>query len=133
MVPVSSAEVTAITGCRACGAAPLLPVLSLGLTPLANALIRPDAPDRPDPRYPLDVVRCPACSLVQLSITVAPELLFRDYVYLSSISDAFLAHARVIAERILGIRRWDSASLVVEIASNDGYLLQHYRAHGIPV
>jgi SAM-dependent methyltransferase len=132
-MPPSASEITAMTACRACASAPLMPVLSLGISPLANALTRPDAIGRPEPRYPLDVVRCPSCSLVQLSISVAPELLFREYLYLSSVSDAFLAHARAIVERILGMRKWDSSSLVVEIASNDGYLLQSYQAHGIPV
>src|SRR5436190_6633835 len=129
-MPPSPSEITAIAACRACGSAPLMPVLSLGLSPLANALTPPDAIGRPEPRYPLDVVRCPSCSLVQLSISVAPELLFRDYLYLSSVSDVFLAHARAIVERIVRMRNWDSSSLVVEIASNDGYLLQHHRAHG---
>jgi SAM-dependent methyltransferase len=131
--PVLSAQFTTVAGCRACGAAPLEPILSLGLSPLANALIHPQARERPEPRYPLDVLRCPACSLVQLSISVAPELLFREYVYLSSVSDAFVAHARAIAEHVINRRRLGTTSLVVEIASNDGYLLQHYRARGIPV
>jgi SAM-dependent methyltransferase len=131
--PVLSAQFTTVTGCRACGAAPLEPILSLGLSPLANALIHPQACERPEPRYPLDVLRCPACSLVQLSISVAPELLFREYVYLSSVSDAFVAHARALAEHVIKRRMLGTTSLVVEIASNDGYLLQHYRARGIPV
>jgi 2-polyprenyl-3-methyl-5-hydroxy-6-metoxy-1,4-benzoquinol methylase len=131
--PVLSAQFTTVTGCRACRAAPLEPILSLGLSPLANALIHPRARERPEPRYPLDVLRCPACSLVQLSISVAPELLFRDYVYLSSVSDAFVSHARTIAEHVMTRRTWTDGSLVVEIASNDGYLLQHYRARGIKV
>jgi SAM-dependent methyltransferase len=128
MVP----KITAVLACRACGAAPLAPVLSLGLSPLANALVRPDAREV-EPRYPLDVVRCPVCSLVQLSISVAPELLFRDYPYLSSVSDAFLAHTRALVERVVAMRKLDIGSLVVEVASNDGYLLQYYRARGVQV
>jgi SAM-dependent methyltransferase len=122
---------TTTTHCRACGAGSLTPILSLGSSPLANALRRPEQRAQPEPRYPLDLLRCPACSLVQLSISVAPELLFRDYVYLSSVSDAFVAHARAIVDRVVASRAWDAGSLAVEIASNDGYLLQHYRAHGI--
>jgi SAM-dependent methyltransferase len=133
MMPIVSAEVTAVVSCRACGATPLAPVLSLGPSPLANALERSSTLKPPQPRYPLDVVRCPACSLVQLSISIAPEILFGEYFYLSSISDAFLAHARALAARVVSARHWDAGSLVVEIASNDGYLLQHYRERGIPV
>ncbi len=132
-MPVLSAEATEITACRACGAAPLAAVLSLGSLPLANALERPNGRNPPQPRYPLEVLRCPACSLVQLSISIAPEILFREYVYLSSISEAFLSHARALVERVIKARSWDSSSLVVEVASNDGYLLQNYRSRGIPV
>ncbi len=129
---VSSDGTVSITACRACGAAPLATVLSLGASPLANALQSPNAID-PQRRYPLDVLRCPICSLVQLSISVKPELLFREYFYLSSISDAFLAHARALVGRVVDARRWDANSLVIEMASNDGYLLQYYRERGIPV
>ena len=110
-----------------------MPILTLGSSPLANALRRPEQREQPEARYPLEVLRCPACSLVQLSISVAPELLFRDYVYLSSVSEAFVAHARALVEQVVRSRRWVAESLAVEIASNDGYLLQHYRAHGIKV
>jgi SAM-dependent methyltransferase len=129
---MSPAEFTTATSCRSCATAPLLPVLSLGRSPLANALVQPKAREQPEQRFPLEVLRCPACSLVQLSISVAPELLFRDYVYLSSVSDAFVAHARGLVERVVKTRAWGHDALAVEIASNDGYLLQHYRAHGIP-
>jgi SAM-dependent methyltransferase len=121
------------SACRSCGAAPLSPVLSLGTSPLANALERPQTRGQTEARYPLDVLRCPCCSLVQLSISVAPELLFRDYVYLSSVSEAFVAHARTIVERVVQTRVLNNSALAVEIASNDGYLLQHYKAHGIKV
>jgi hypothetical protein len=128
-----AADFVTATACRSCGAPALEPILALGRSPLANALIRPEARTQPQPRYPLDVVRCPACSLVQLSTVIAPEILFRDYVYLSSVSDAFVAHARALVERVIERRHWDANSLAVEIASNDGYLLQHYRARGIKV
>jgi SAM-dependent methyltransferase len=108
-------------------------MLALGNSPLANALVRPEQRGEPEPCYPLDVLRCPTCSLVQLSISVAPEALFRDYVYLSSVSEAFVAHARSLVERVTVRRRWDSNSLAIEIASNDGYLLRHYSSHGVKV
>src|SRR3984957_15698230 len=101
---MSPAEFTTATSCRSCGTAPLLPVLSLGRSPLANALVHPKAREKPEQRFPLEVLRCPACSLVQLSISVAPELLFRAYVYLSSVSDAFVAHARGLVERVVKTR-----------------------------
>jgi hypothetical protein len=131
--PAASAQFTTVIGCRSCMASPLKPILSLGHLPLANALVRHQAGGESQPQYPLEVLRCPVCSLVQLSISVAPELLFRDYVYLSSVSEAFVTHARTIVERVVRKRTWDDASLAVEIASNDGYLLQNYRAHGIRV
>ena len=84
---------TTISVCRACGSPGLEPVLSLGEMPLANALV--DARTiRPEQRYPLDLVRCPTCRLVQITETVPPEVLFREYSYFSSFSDTFVAHAK---------------------------------------
>ena len=121
-----------VAACRACGAAPLATVVSLGSLPLANALQCSSARD-PVPRYPLDVLRCSNCGLVQLSISVRPELLFREYVYLSSISEAFLVHTRALVERVADARSWEANPLVIELASNDGYLLRYYFERGIPV
>ncbi len=119
--------------CRSCGHARLAPVLSLGRTPLANALLPPDRLDAPEPTWPLDLVFCPRCALVQITETVPPEVLFREYVYYSSWSDAFLAHARDLVEEMRTERSLGPSSLVMEIASNDGYLLRNYHRHGIPV
>jgi SAM-dependent methyltransferase len=119
--------------CRACGGTALEPVLSLGTTPLANALLNAGQLDDPEPRFPLDVVFCAACTLVQITETVPPELLFSEYVYFSSFSETALEHARQLADRIVRDRSLDSTSSVFEIASNDGYLLQHYAARGVPV
>jgi SAM-dependent methyltransferase len=119
--------------CRACGSATVDPVLSLGTTPLANALLDATQLDAPEPRFPLDVVFCTACTLVQITETVPPEFLFSEYVYFSSFSDTAVEHARQLTDRIVGDRGLDTSSTVLEIASNDGYLLQHYRARGIPV
>ena len=119
--------------CRACGHASLVPVLSLGATPLANALLRADQLNRPEPRFPLDAVFCPACALFQITETVPPETLFRTYVYLSSFSDAAVANARDIVWRTVVARGLGPGSLAVEIASNDGYLLSHYLTLGVPV
>jgi SAM-dependent methyltransferase len=119
--------------CRSCGGLKLTPVIDLGATPLANALIAPDASDGPEPRYPLRVVFCEDCSLVQITETVSPELLFSDYVYFSSVSETAVASARQLAERLVVERGLNADSLVMEAASNDGYLLRHYRDRGIAV
>jgi SAM-dependent methyltransferase len=121
------------TSCRACGQAGLQAVLSLGETPLANALPTADALGRPEARYPLDLAFCPKCSLVQITETVPPEELFRDYLYFSSFSDTMLAHARGLVARLVKERNLGSGSLAMEVASNDGYLLQYYKQLGVPV
>jgi len=122
---------TTRTTCRSCGGAALDPILSLGDTPLANALA--DDADAPDERFPLDLVVCRDCTLVQITGDVPPETLFRNYVYFTSFSDTALENARSIAERLIAERRLGADSLVIEIASNDGYLLQHYLARGVKV
>ena len=122
-----------ITACRACGAADLRPVLDLGRTPLANRLLDPARAADPEPTFPLELVFCPACSLLQITETVPPEVLFADYVYFSSFSDTMVAHAEALAGELLAARRLGPGSLVVEAASNDGYLLQHYLRAGVPV
>lgn len=119
--------------CRSCDTNALQPILSLGRTPLANALLGPDELDKPEPTYPLDLVFCPSCSLVQITETVPPEELFSDYPYFSSFADTAIASAWQLAERLASERHLGATSLVVEIASNDGYLLQRYRDLGIPV
>lgn len=119
--------------CRSCGHTPLAPVLDLGSTPLANALLSESQLGAAEPRYPLALVFCPACTLVQITETVPPDVLFRDYLYFSSFSDTMVAHARAIAQRLMRARHLGPGSLVMEVASNDGYLLQHYRDQGVPV
>jgi SAM-dependent methyltransferase len=124
---------TTIETCRACGAAPLSPVLSLGKTPLANSLRKPEDLGKPEATFPLDLVLCTACSLLQITETVAPEVLFAHYLYFSSFSDAMVRHAKAIAEKLVVEEKLGANSLACEIASNDGYLLQHYKANGVPV
>ncbi len=123
-----------ITGCRSCGSADLVEFLDLGETPLADALVGEEVLDEPENRYPLTVAFCPECTLVQILETVSPEELFgEDYPYFSSFSDALLEHSRGNVERLIESRRLGPDSLVVEIASNDGYLLQYFQKAGIPV
>lgn len=119
--------------CRSCGAGNLSPLLSLGRTPLANALMSKDDLQRPAPRYALDLALCTECSLVQILETVPPEELFCEYLYFSSFSDAFLKHARQVTKKLIAGRGLGHESLVVEIASNDGYLLQYFKENEIPV
>jgi hypothetical protein len=119
--------------CRSCGQDGLVDILSLGHTPLANALLTAEQLDQPQPTYPLDLVFCPHCTLVQITETVPPELLFREYLYFSSFADTALQNAQQIVERLIESRHLGSDSLAMEIASNDGYLLQFYQRHGIPV
>ena len=121
------------TACRSCGCIELQNVLSLGRTPLANALLTTHQLDEPEETYPLELVFCPRCSLVQITETVPPEKLFRDYVYFSSFSDTMLRHAADLSTSLIGSKHLDARSLVVEVASNDGYLLQYYKRAGVPV
>jgi SAM-dependent methyltransferase len=128
--PLSRTETT----CRSCGGPRLATFLDLGDTPLADRLVEPARAGEPEPRFPLRVAFCHDCAMVQVTETVAPEVLFADhYPYYSSFSPALLAHSRANvlarrAERPLG-----PDSLVVELASNDGYLLKNYVEQGVPV
>jgi hypothetical protein len=108
-------------------------VLSLGRTPLANALRTAEELDQPEATFPLALGFCTQCALVQITESVAPPELFRDYVYFSSFSDTMLRHASDLASRMVKERGLGHKSLVVEAASNDGYLLKNYKAAGVPV
>lgn len=119
--------------CRSCGQTNLQPILSFGYTPLANALLTFEQLSQPEPCFPLDLVFCPECTLVQITETVPAEQLFREYLYFSSFSETVLQNASEIAERMRRMRGLGAGSLVVEIASNDGYLLQNYKLFSIPV
>lgn len=122
-----------LAGCRSCGSTELEIVLSLGPTPLANALLTTEQLSRPEPHYPLELAFCHECTLVQLTETVPPAELFGEYLYFSSYSTTMLQHAQRLVEDVIPRRGLTKASLVIEIASNDGYLLQYYQRHGVPV
>jgi SAM-dependent methyltransferase len=130
---VRRAHSQTISCCRSCGCPNLIPFLSLGETPLANSLPTAEQLQQPEPHYPLEMALCPECTLVQITETVSPEALFRDYLYFSSFSDTLLGHAGELARRLIQQRQLDSSSLVAEIASNDGYLLRNFVQAGIPV
>lgn len=119
--------------CRSCGNSAVLPVLSLGHNPLANALLTSEELSLPEESYPLDLVFCPACTLLQITETIPPEKLFREYLYFSSFSETVLENAKAITDQIVKRCKLNKSSLVVEIASNDGYLLKNYKEKGIPV
>ena len=124
---------TTLSACRSCTSSRLTAILSLGDLPLANALLTEQKLSDVEPTYPLDLVFCRECTLVQITETVSREALFRDYLYFSSVSDTVLKNARDLVERIIRMRSLTEHSMVLEIASNDGYLLKNYREHSVPV
>lgn len=119
--------------CRSCGATLEHTFVNLGMSPLANSYIKPEQLNRMEPFYPLHVYVCAECVLVQLEQFSTPHDIFSDYAYFSSFSDSWLAHAKAYVDMIVDRFRLDRNSNVVEIASNDGYLLQNFVARGIPV
>ncbi len=119
--------------CRFCGAAVDLTVVDLGMSPLCQTIVRPDQLEQMEPFYPLHVRACERCWLVQLPQLVQPQELFTEYAYFSAYSSSWVEHARRYVDMIMRRLGLGSDSLVVEVASNDGYLLQHFLAHGVPV
>jgi hypothetical protein len=121
------------TQCRSCGTE-LEVFLELGELPLPDALLSAADLDGPEARYQLDVGFCPGCSLVQILQEVSPEALFvENNLYFSSFSEGLLRHCRAHALNLMESRQLDAESLVVEVASNDGYMLKNFVEHGIPV
>lgn len=120
--------------CRLCRERGLRLVLSFGVTPLADRLLTRAQLEEPEIFEPLDLVFCRSCSLVQITVSVDPEVLFcQDYPYFSSVSKALLEHSRLNAEELMEDRQLGAESLVVELASNDGYLLKNFALRNIPV
>jgi SAM-dependent methyltransferase len=130
---VGRLEARAEAVCRGCALPGIEPVLDLGHTPLANALLRAEDLGRPEPCYPLEVGLCEGCGLLQLTFSVPPDELFTEYAYFSSYAPTVVANAADISRRLIVERGLDRTSLAVEIASNDGYLLQNYVEAGVPV
>ena len=119
--------------CRICQSRRVTEVLDLGNLPLANRLLSDEQLQEVEPRWPLGLVRCLDCGLTQITETVDPEILFGHYAYFSSFSDTMVNHAKKLAGQIVEAERLDADSLVVEIASNDGYLLQWYKEQGVQI
>ena len=128
-----SSPVTPLSfACRSCGSTHGELVLDLGLQPLANNLLRPEDLGKPEPKFPLRVAVCRQCWLLQITDLVPPTQLFSEYLYFSSFSDALLQHSRAAVEQHIREFQLGPQSHVVEIASNDGYLLQNFTAAKIP-
>jgi 2-polyprenyl-3-methyl-5-hydroxy-6-metoxy-1,4-benzoquinol methylase len=119
--------------CRFCGVALRATMVDLGMSPLANAYLTAEQLHQMEPFYPLRVYVCEHCWLVQLESFTAPESIFSDYAYFSSYSDSWLQHAQAYVAMATERFSLNAMSQVVEIASNDGYLLQYFVARGIPV
>ncbi len=113
--------------CRICKGDNLIPYLDLGVTPLANGLIKSENIDKNELKFPLVVCYCKDCSLSQLNVVVNPEILFSNYFYMSSISNTFKTHCNSIALDLVETLKLDQDDLVVDIASNDGCLLQEFK------
>ena len=120
--------------CLSCGNSDLDLIISFGYTPLADNLLTKDQLELPEYTAPLDLAFCPQCSLVQITEKVPPEILFcQDYPYFSSVSPSLLKHFGDSAKNLIKTRNLNSDSLVIEAASNDGYMLKNFVEQGIPV
>ena len=120
-------------GCLFCGAPLKHPFLDLGMHPLCESYVSEEQLDNMEPFFPLTVYVCAACFLVQLHEYVRPAEIFAEYAYFSSYADSWVQHARLYTDMIVERLRLNQRSLVVELGSNDGYLLQHFVAKRIPV
>ncbi len=122
-----------IKQCRICDCSKLESVLDLGQTALANRFLTAAQLDEPEPKYPLRLVLCPGCGLVQIDENVPREMLFSDYIYLSGTSASVHRHAAWLAETLGRRYRLDPSDLVVEAASNDGTVLRCFQSAGMRV
>ena len=119
--------------CRSCGAALTETFADLGSSPLANSFLTRAQLDDAEPFYPLRVLVCDRCFLVQSPPVVTPDEIFGDYAYFSSFSDSFVEHGREYADKMIDQLKLGASSKVVEVASNDGYLLKSFARRGIPL
>jgi 2-polyprenyl-3-methyl-5-hydroxy-6-metoxy-1,4-benzoquinol methylase len=122
-----------MSSCRLCASPLTCTFADLGMSPLANSYIKAEKAKAMEPFYPLHVYVCEQCLLVQLEEFESPQHIFSDYAYFSSFSDAWLKHAKQYTEAMIERFGFNAQSQVVEIASNDGYLLQYFRDRGVPV
>jgi len=124
---------TARRGCLSCGTALRHTFVDLGMSPLCESYLSTEQLNQMEPFYPLHVWVCERCFLVQLEEFVSPEAIFTEYAYFSSYADSWVEHMRRYADAITDRLSLGKDSFVVEVASNDGYLLQHFVKKGIPV
>jgi 2-polyprenyl-3-methyl-5-hydroxy-6-metoxy-1,4-benzoquinol methylase len=122
-----------INRCRLCENPLQHLFVDLGVSPLANSYLRPDQINRMEPFYPLRAYVCAQCYLVQIPVFQSSEKIFGDYAYFSSFSDSWLQHVKAYTESMIDRFGFDVDSQVIEIASNDGYLLQYFAERGVPV
>jgi 2-polyprenyl-3-methyl-5-hydroxy-6-metoxy-1,4-benzoquinol methylase len=127
-----TSSATTITACRACGGRLGATFCDLGVMPVSNSYVPKERATAPEPTFPLRAVVCDACRLVQLDTVVDAEGIFTDYAYFSSASTSWVAHAGRFQAAMTDRLGLTAGSFVVEVASNDGYLLQHFAAAGIP-
>jgi SAM-dependent methyltransferase len=124
---------SSLPACRLCGEPLSETFVDLGMSPLCESYVPAERVDAAEVFYPLHVRVCSSCLLVQLPAYVPGEDIYSDYAYFSSYSDSWVAHARRYADRMIAELGLTSDSLVTEVASNDGYLLQHFVSAGVPV
>ncbi|MEM6319835.1 MAG: class I SAM-dependent methyltransferase [Bacteroidota bacterium] len=123
-----------INNCRSCGSSNLQSIIAFGATPLADKLLTEAELAAEEIKVPLSLVFCPRCTLVQIVETVEPSILFGPhYPYYSSVSTTLMEHTRANAIQLIRSRKLQEQSLVIELASNDGYMLRHFKARNIPV
>lgn len=130
---VENSNAAGIARCRFCGAALTHTLVDLGMSPLCESFLTAEQLNQMEPFYPLHVYVCSECFLVQLEEYVSPEKIFTHYAYFSSFSDTWLDHARRYSEMAIERFHLTAENFVIEIASNDGYLLQNFVKAGIPV
>ena len=125
-------QVTPSATCRFCGQPLTTTFVDLGMSPLCESYLRAEDLNRMEPFYPLHVMVCGSCFLVQLEEYVSPEAIFSDYAYFSSYSDSWLKHAENYTEQMVQRFGLNPRASVMELASNDGYLLQYFVQKNIP-
>jgi hypothetical protein len=130
-VPASRREGAGLPHCRLCSAPLTQTFVDLGASPLANSYLEPEQLAEGEMYYPLRVRVCERCLLVQLPSFASPAEIFGEYAYFSSYSDSWVEHARAYADLVAERFGLGESSQVVEVASNDGYLLQFFQARGV--
>jgi SAM-dependent methyltransferase len=133
MDQLAPTQKSSVASCRFCGSALHHTFTDLGMSPLCESFLSADQVNQMEAFYPLHVLVCDHCFLVQLQEYVSPQEIFTEYAYFSSYSDSWLAHAKAYTGQMIDRFQLSRDSLAVELASNDGYLLQYFVEKGVPV